>query len=155
MAFESAFTAYTGTMSAVVYEGAAFVTATPNNIIRTDQAWGVHVEWTMSGADRALIENITSLGEFRLFVFLERIGPGAGVPLPTPAAVEPILGGTIAVGNRNYVKDLQFPAGSVSEGTYHLTTAVQLYDEPAPGGEPQPVAGFIELPMVLFFKPNP
>ena len=153
MAFESGIVAYDGVMSATVYEGPAFTTATPNNIVRTSQDWGVRVQWTMTGANRPLIEALSPTAEFRLFVFLERIGPGAGVPLPTPAAIENILGGAVVGADRNYTRDLQFPAGSVSDGTYHLTTMVQLYNGPAPVGTPQAAAGFIELPMVLFFTP--
>ena len=137
MAFESGITAYDGVMSALVYEGASFVTPTPNNIVRTDSPWGVHVEWTMSGANRPLLEAFNPAAEFRLIVFLERIGPGAEIALPVPAAVENILGGTVTAGVRTYIDDLQFAAGSVPVGTYHLTTVVQLYNGPVPTGTPQ------------------
>lgn len=153
MAFESGILAYEGVMAATVYEGSAFVTATPNNIVRTSQDWGVRVQWTISGANRPLVEALAPAAEFRLFVFLERIGPGAGVPLPAPAAIENITAGAIVGSDRTYTRDLQFTAGSVSDGTYHLTAMVQLYNNPAPVGTPQAAAGFIELPMVLFFTP--
>lgn len=153
MAFESGITAYDGTMTALVYEGSAFTVPTPNNIVRTDQDWGVRVEWTMCGTNRPILEAFNPNAEFRLLVYLERIGPGAGAQLPSPAAVMPILGGTVAAGCRNYVEDLQFNAGTIGAGTYHLTTVVQLYNGPTPGGTPQPAAGFIELPMVQFYNP--
>lgn len=153
MAFESGISGYDGTMTAIVYEGSAFTSPTPNNIVRTDQDWGVRVEWRMCGPNRAILESFNPNAEFRLLVYLERIGPGAGAALPSPAAVEPILSGVVAAGCRNYTKDLQFTAGTILDGTYHLTSVVQLYNGPTPSGTPQPAAGFIELAMVQFYTP--
>lgn len=155
MSFESGITDYVGDVQSVVYEGPAFLAATPNNIVRTDQPWGVHIEWTMNGANRPVLESFNPGAEFRLQVFLERIGPGAEIALPVPNATENIVSATSTVSpaGRKYTRDLQFAAGSVPAGTYHLTSVVQLFNAPAPGGTPQPAAGFIELPMVLFFNP--
>ncbi len=153
MAFESGISDYLGDVKAVIFEGTPVVPIPPNNIVRTNEQWGVHIEWTMSGANRAAIEAIAPNAEFRLQVFLERIGPGAEITLPVPNATENILGGAVGPAGRTYTRDLQFGAGSVPDGTYHLTTMVQLFNAPAPAGTPQPAAGFIELPMVLFYNP--
>ncbi len=154
MPFESVIApVYDGTMTSVVYEGSPFTVPTPNNIIRTDQDWGVHIEWTMSGVALLFLENFNPDAVFRLLTYLERIGPGAGAVLPNPAMEVPITAGTLAGNTRTYTADLQFPAGSVPVGNYHLTSVVQLYHDAAPAGTPVPIGGFIELPMVMFFNP--
>lgn len=154
MPFESVIApVYDGTMTSVVYEGTPFTTASPNNIIRTDQVWGVHLEWTMSGAGLLFLENFNPDAVFRLQTYLERIGPGGGAVLPNPATEINIQDGTLVGNARTYTADLEFPAGSVPVGNYHLTSVVQLYHDLAPAGTPVPIGGFIELPMVMFFNP--
>jgi hypothetical protein len=94
--------------------------------------------------------------EFHLQVFLESMGPGLEYNLPEPP--EPPIGmksvPAVKVGGewiRSYTHDINIAANAVEPGTYKLVAFLQAYDRD--GVTPLGIVGFIELPLVTFYKP--
>lgn len=138
---------YKGTMQARAFEGPAPIFA-PKNVIRSDQEWGVKVDWEMHGA---LVEWLDA--EFRISVFLESIGTGpefdlAPVTVPTLSVPVTINGNGKT---REYSQTITVAPGAVPPGVYKIVTCLQLFERST--GNPTPVAGFDEGRMVQIFKP--
>jgi hypothetical protein len=141
---------YTGVMqNCNTFEVSPVGPDNPSTLIRTDQDWGVHLEWTMTGG---LVLNLQE--EFRVTVFLEDMSPNDADKQLGPVHV-PTFAGALGPGPaRTYKLDIPAAAGTVSAGVYEVTVLVQLY-ETAPSNSPWPVACFDELPIINIFKPGP
>lgn len=144
-----------GTMTATVWEASPVLVT---NIVRTDQTWGVKLDWEMKGI---LTSPLMGLGgDYHLTIYLEDMGPGSNRALPSAGPVKvDSLGGTfdpIAL-TRTFSENLTFdPAVEpVPAGIYRLTALIQLYhkDPPLGSGAPYPVAGFVEGPVIQFYVP--
>jgi hypothetical protein len=145
--------AYAGTMEAKVFEA---VPEREKNIIRTDQDWGVILDWVMTGPLTASLDE-----EFQIQIFLESMGPGTEYALPAagPHKVDTLAGvpGIDPITleeNRTYQETLTInhAVTPIDPGTYRLTVTVQLFDKVS--GTPWPVAGFFEGPMLQFYTPH-
>ncbi|MDX1996040.1 MAG: hypothetical protein SF029_26915 [bacterium] len=144
---------YKGSLEAISFEGPA-PTFPPKNVIRKDQNWGINVNWEMFGPLANWLD-----GEFRVNVYLERIGTGADVDLPQ--AIVATLSGTesavVANGSsvitRDYHHTVSIPAGSVAAGLYKVSVALQLFERAT--GNATPVAGFAHVGSVFIFDPGP
>lgn len=145
---ETNMTAYTGNMTAVAFEGPGpqFL---PKNVIRSDQNWGIKVDWEVEGA---LVDWLDAT--FHVTAHLESIGPGPEYTLPTievPTLSVPLSGGPAA--KREYSQNIDIAPGEVQAGIYKIVTTLQLYE--AASGNPTPVAGFVEGGMIQIFDPGP
>ena len=118
-----------------------------SQLIDTDQAWGVKVDWEMHGI-LAKFLNAT----FELRILLESIGPGAELALPATVVEVDTLSAPWVGGQRVYSRKITIAAGTVPAGAYKLVTLLQLYDHANPGAKPYPVAGMVEGPIVNFFN---
>ena len=138
---------YEGEMEAKLFEGAP---ERERNIIRTDQDWGVTVEWEMEGILALFLNE-----EFRLRFFLESIGPGSEYSLPVagPVTVGSLTGTLDPVGpSRSYTETITIDhtLTPIDPGTYKLTLTLQVFDTSS--GSPYPIAGFVEGPIVQFYE---
>ncbi|HVO71436.1 MAG TPA: hypothetical protein VMT24_15405 [Aggregatilineaceae bacterium] len=142
-------TAYSGSMQATVFEatgpGPAYP---PTKIIRTDQPWGVKVEWEMTGA---LVTWLNA--NFQIKVVLEKMGPGADVALP-PVLVN-TLTGTLnpAIPSRSYSYNIKVAPHATPEGVYRVVVLLHLFDDGT--GDPAPIAGFADSGYIDIFQPAP
>jgi hypothetical protein len=125
------------------------------NIIRTDQDWGVDLQWEMTG-----YEAHYGIGIWLATIFLESMGPGREYALPSP--------GPVKIANKEGSWDMTKAArvfslipdklplkvdhtiDPIDPGTYRLTVAIQYFNFI---NEPESVAGFMDGPMLQFYKP--
>jgi hypothetical protein len=118
----------------------------PVTIIRSDQDWKVHVHWTLSGKLNEFV-----CGEWCLNLFLESIGPGRELRLPDEELHVHLKPQPYET---RYWETICIPAGRVPVdmcGTpYKLVVTVTYL---TPKGEPGPMAGFVEGPVVQFYQP--
>jgi hypothetical protein len=139
-------TTYTGSITKVeVYEMVPPGVPETKNIIRTDQQWGIRLEWKMCGD---LAEWLSD--EFHVTGF---INTDSGEPrsYPLPEVVVPTLDGAWnpVERKRTYSVDLSGP--TVPAGTYKVTVRLQLYE-----GESHttvPVGGFAKCAEIMFMEP--
>jgi hypothetical protein len=134
---------------------AATITATvqdqngvsPATIIRTNQAWAVQVNWQTTGLATGMIS-----GTWHLHAYLESLGPGDDLNLIDPNDLNiPLTPGSSPV---NYSARLDVPANTVvapHSGTLYKLVVTLTYVEP--GGNPGPMAGFVEGPVLQFYNP--
>ena len=140
--------AYDGTMQAATFEVAEpGEPENPSQLIDTDQAWGVKVDWEMHGILAKFLH-----ATFELRILLESIGPGAELALPASVVEVDSLSAPWVAGQRVYSRKITIAAGTVPAGAYKLVTLLQLYDHANPGAKPYPVAGMVEGPIVNFFN---
>lgn len=141
---------YQGTMEAEPVEVAPPGVLVTRHIIRKDQAWSVRVDWEVHGSLVTWLD-----AEFRLRAYLESMGPGTEYVLPAAPVVIPTLSVPVApVGGlptRTYTTNINVNAAQVDEGIYKLVTVLQLFERST--GNPTPVAGFAEGPMIQIFQP--
>jgi hypothetical protein len=139
-------TAYTGLITkAEVYELTPPGVPATKSIIRTDQQWGVRVEWEMCGE---LAEWLND--EFHVQAFAEGIG-SAAPDYDLAVVVVPSLNGAWNPVEKKRRYSVELAGPTVAAGTYKITATVQLHE-----GEthaPVPVAGFAECTMVQFYNP--
>jgi len=137
----------TGTVSATVTEpGAA-----PSNIIQTDHAWQIDVEWEIGGMPAAFLG-----GEWEVAAYAESIGAGqekqVGPTQSVPLASAPVLPLP-----RQYNTTINVPPFSANpvqgldEGRYRLVVSI-LYKN---GGVPLEMAAFQELPFIMIYEGQP
>jgi hypothetical protein len=139
-------TAYTGSITkAEVFEMVPPGVPQTKRIIRTDQQWGIHVEWEMCGS---LAEWLND--EFHVQAFAEGMG-NAAPDYDLAEVVMPTLKGSWnpMTGKRCYSVDIVGP--TFAPGTYDMTVTVQLYE--GESHAPAPVAGFAECEKVQFYNP--
>lgn len=142
---------YQGTMEADPVETAPPGVLVTKRIIRRDQAWNVKVDWEMHGPLANWLD-----AEFRLRAYLESMGPGTEYALPAagPVAIATLSVPVAPVGGlptRIYEALIPVAALSVDVGAYKLVTVLQLFERST--GNPTPVAGFAEGPMIQIFQP--
>lgn len=132
----------------------------PTNIIRTDQDWSVHVNWTVDGLITGMIS-----GFWDLHVSLESIGPGAELDLTDPVLDDhliPLVTGG-GGGPVNYSRHVDIAAGVVPAPTHagselYIVGVSLTYREVLPGGgfgPPGPMACFSTERTVQFYNPGP
>ena len=146
---ESDLTDYQGTMATHTFEGPGPIFS-PKNVIRSDQNWGVKVDWQVTGP---LVEWLDA--EFRLNVYLESIGTGPEFDLPTVVVATlsmPVVVDGAGVKSRTYSQNVDIAAGTIPAGVYKIATTLHLYERAT--GNPTPIAGFVEGRMVNIFDPK-
>ena len=127
-----------GDISARLYEKDG---VKPTTIIRTDQAWGVKVDWFLQGS---LTEYIC--GYWCVRVSLESIGEGPEKSWESKhIRLNPCGDGT-------YSYDFKFKPGDITADfcstPYKLVVTVTYISDCY---RPGPIAGFVELPIVQFY----
>lgn len=142
--FEVEFTPYLhGTISGTVSEpGEA-----PTKIIDVNDNWNVHLDWTLTGPLQRYV-----CGTFSVDAYMESIGAGDEFELPEPPDI-PLN----PPGPGTYSADFNIPAGFMTskiqpgetDVAYKIVATVTYRD---PGGRPGPIAGFVEFPVVQFYK---
>ena len=110
----------------------------PTTIIRTDQAWKVRFHWRTYGK-----LNCVLCGKWNLRIYLEEMGKGE---FDLPGATASVA---FVSAPTDYEKDIVIPAGVVPEGIYKLVVSIT---HTVPSGEPGPIAGFAEGPLLQFYK---
>ena len=148
-----------GSLEAFTFESPEIGPDHPVTLIRTDQKWGITVNWELDGPNAAIVN-----GEFRVRAFLERMGVGTDLALPMNApkpylTVNAYSNWTADPHDPNmhlYHVDISAPdtVPFVPPGVYKITTLVQLYTGQEPLGTPMAVAGFVELPMIEIYAPS-
>jgi hypothetical protein len=141
---------YQGTLQAASFEGLGPIFP-PTNVIRSDQAWGVRVDWEVHGP---LVEWLDA--EFRISVFLESIGTGPEYNLPqvnVSTLSIPVVVDGLGNKSRTYTQNIDVAPGQVQPGIYKIATALQLFEKAT--GNPTPVAGLYEGGLVHIFVPKP
>lgn len=123
--------------------------AAPSNVIRTDSAWSVKVEFSTDLALSGVLP-----GEWVISVYLESIGQGDEIKCGTKT-IPLQLGGS---GLKNYSEVINVAAGTVSLAPGENSTPFKLvttvtYNWPTNPPTPGPMAGFSEGPIVQFYKP--
>jgi len=128
-----------GGISAEVYEVEG---ATPTNIIRTDQEWGVRIRWQLEGS---LAEFIC--GTWCVHLRMESMGPGE--ELIFDASPEIPLD---PCGDGEYSYDFRVPPGTVKDEHCSIPyKPVVTVSYRTACHRPGPMAGFVELPLVQFY----
>lgn len=113
------------------------------NIIRTDQTWGVKMEWDAVGPMCYMM-----CGKFHIKLFLEQWG---GKEFSFPAGQgEATVPCKLCPGH--YDIDIIVPAAVVPPGVFKLVISITTTN---PNDIPGPVACFAEGPMITFFQPGP
>lgn len=105
----------------------------------------IDVNWSLTGWMQRMV-----CGSWEVDAYFESIGEGKEFELEGPQAmpVDP-------TGNGQYKTSIKLPAGTIQTAPdetdilYKVTVSVTYKD---PGGRPGPIAGFVELPMVQFYK---
>jgi hypothetical protein len=89
--------------------------------------------------------------QFRINVFLEKIGTGSDVDLPVVNVhtLSELFDPTDK--SRTYSRDVTVKAGDVDPGVYKIVTCLQLFEQAT--GNPTPVAGLVEGEMIHIFNP--
>jgi len=153
MPFESPFGVpgcFEGTISAIPAHEDTPPGGPPQTIIRTDQSWHIHVSWTTTGSCTGMVG-----GQWHLHAVLESMGPGQELILTDPADhFIPLTPGPSPV---NYSRTINIPAGRVNPGptgtlVYKLVVTLTYVDLT---GSPGPMAAYVELPMIQFYRPRP
>jgi hypothetical protein len=157
--FEVEFLPYlTGTIGAKVYE----LDEPPSRIIDINDPWVVEVDWTLTGRAQRFI-----CGSCGVDVYMESIGPGPELELPDKPFENIPLN---PIGDGHYHARFDVPAGFIKthvekwweeqlEGgglkrdretdiVYKMVCTVTYKDL---GGQPGPIAGFVEMPMLQFY----
>jgi len=130
----------TGDIRADVYEiGGAYPTA----IVRTDQDWGVKIRWDLKGSMAPFI-----CGEWCVHLRLESLGTGPEITLGTSKRIP-----LDPCGKGEYKLDFRVKRGKI-EGKhcsipYKPVVTLTYYTA---CNKPGPIAGFVELPILLFYE---
>ena len=129
-----------GTVSLTVHDPSD--PGTPVNIIETDDAFDIRVDWSISGLAAPFIG-----GEWHVNAYLDdRDGVALSSGLLKGAIV--LVGPSNGQSVRNYNTTLSVAAGAVQPGLYDLTVAI-TYDN---FGPPLSIAAFCEGPILQFYK---
>ncbi len=118
----------------------------PATLIRSDQDWGVHVQWTMTGN---LVQNLDE--EFCVTLYLEDLSPADKDIQLGPIAQRTNPTGSTGPTMEVYQLNIKARAGQVPVGLYKPSVLIQLFDVPGTGA-PWPVAAFAELPIINIYK---
>lgn len=140
-------TTYTGSITKVeVYEMVPPGVPETKKIIRTDQQWGIRVEWEMCGD---LAEWLSDE-----FYVTASVDTDSGEPhsYPRPEKVIPTLDGAWNPVKRKRTYSVELPGPAVPAGTYKITVRLQLRE-----GEHHtevPVGGFVKCEEIMFMSPH-
>jgi hypothetical protein len=146
-----------GTIGAKVWEE----NEPPSRIIDFNDKWFCEVDWTLTGPMRRFI-----CGTWEVDVYMESIGKGPEFelpdvkPIPLESSKDGIYSVTIEV-PAGFIKpyweswlvelkehDLPLPEKE-TDIVYKMVCTVTYRD---PYGQPGPIAGFVEMPMMMFYK---
>ncbi len=114
---------------------------TPTNIIETDDAFAIQVDWTITGLAAPFLG-----GQWHVNAYLDDadgVAPSSGLLGGVTVAV----GGSGGSSTRSYSTIINVPAGAVQAGLYDLTVAI-TYDN---FGPPLSIAAFSEGPILQFY----
>ena len=132
-----------GFIEAVVHEHGG---VEPLSIVRTDQEWAVALKWRMEGG---LVQFVA--GKWQIHLYLESVGPGPELRLPQ-ANIE--IEVPINHKNGQYEYEFRVPPGVATvEHTTTLYKVVAAVTYITPYGDPGPMAGFVEGPILQFYEP--
>ena len=129
----------TGQMSVTVLDPSD--PGTPTNIIETDDAFAIRVNWTITGLAAPFLG-----GQWHVNAYLDDadgVAPSSGL---LGGAVVPV-GPSNGQQTRNYATTIKVAAGKVKAGLYDLTVAI-TYDN---FGPPLSIAAFSEGPILQFY----
>lgn len=135
----------TGDITAHVHE---YGSVEPITILEADKMARVHVIWTLSGPLTPFL-----CGKWYVSAFLESMGPGEEFRLPLAPGEAVAL--NPKPGPVTYEAWVDIPANRVkvtdTEGTlpYKLVVTVAYR---APNGQPGPMAGFVDGPVLQFYR---
>jgi hypothetical protein len=138
----------TGTATAVVNDPAG---SAPPNIIQTDHAWNVEVEWEIDGPLAPALG-----GEWEVTVYAESLGGGEEKQIGDTKTVSLAAAPALPL-PRQYATTVNIPTSAadavkgLGEGRYRLVTAI-LYKNL---GFPLEMAAFIEGPIVMIYEGQP
>lgn len=134
-----------GAISAHVHE---YGSVAPRTILEADKDARIHVRWTLDGVLAPFVA-----GTWYVNAFLELMGPGRDLRLPLmPGVAVPL---TPRRGPVQYEAWVDIPANTITitddEGTkpYKLVVTVTYR---APNNQPGPMAGFVDGPVLQFYK---
>jgi len=122
--------------------------ATPTNIIRSDQAWGVDFTWDLHGTLVPMI-----CGYWCLHVCLESVGPGQELKLPDSIPGAPEVKIPVNQASGHYSYHFHVPAGVVQPqhcSTPYKLVATITYETQY--GSPGPLAGYVDGPVLQFYR---
>lgn len=122
----------------------------PNRVLELGRDWWVYVEWTLKDDPNNYL--VASLrGTWEVKVKLESMGEGFEGQVGQTAVIQ-LDGRTTPYDQWIYVSNQPDPANPDNQGAFKLVVLITFKD---PAGEPQPMAGFCEGPMLQFYKPLP
>lgn len=127
----------TATVTELAGTGPFPASLNPVHSIRSDQAWGVRVQWSTGGALGPLLS-----GTWNVTVYLDRMSGGAHPPVVQTAPVSPTNPAT-------YTVDIPFAAGAVSAGAYRIAVTITMT---GPSGVPAPLGGVGDGPLLQFYN---
>jgi hypothetical protein len=131
-----------GDILAKVYEIGG---ASPTNIVRVDQDWGVKVHWDLKGSLAPFI-----CGEWCLHLRLESLGPGPEIVFNAKRRI-PLN----PCGRGRYDFDFRVRRGKIRADhcsiPYKPVVTITYYTA---CHKPGPIAGFVELPIMQFYDPG-
>lgn len=112
----------------------------PITAILTDENWILHIEWNLLSLAHRNIR-----GNWFLNVYLAPFGIGSEIMLNTEPIILPM---NSSLDLPIYSKDIHLTPGAVSAGAYSIVITVTSQNEK---GEPSPMAGFCQLPNIVFY----
>lgn len=131
-----------GDIHARIYEKRG---ASPTNIVRVDQDWGVKVHWYLKGSLARLI-----CGKWCLHLRLESMGPGRDLLFNAPRKIR-----LNPCGRGKYSFDFRVKRGTIRPHhcsiPYKPVVTITYYTV---CHKPGPIAGFVELPIMQFYDPG-
>lgn len=142
-------------LKCTIFEGTAVPAPplpAPLGIIRSNQDWGVLVQWTTTGSLVPVIP-----GVWHLNLHLESIGPGPELRLPAGEIHVPLTPGASP---QSYAVPIYVPAGTVPAPTHAtqpyllVATITHSFCEQGPYS-PSSMAGYHEGPILQFYNPGP
>lgn len=122
----------------------------PNHVLELGRNWSVYVKWTLK--DDPQNHLVASLrGTWEVKVKLESIGEGFEGQVGKTAVV-PLDGRTTPYDQRIKISNQPDPTDPKNEGAFMLVVLITFKN---PAGQPQPMAGYREGPVLQFFKALP
>jgi len=123
----------------------------PNQVLETDIAWAVKVDWRIYGLDAPAIG-----GNWNIKVFVESMGPGPEKQIG--AANVPVSDAAPSL-DRHYTTTINMPAGTIAtdgheDGVYKLVTVITHSNTGAGVTKRDKMAAFAEEPLLQFYTPE-
>jgi hypothetical protein len=146
--FESKYVNFQGAITECgVWETPPPEPTTPyDTVIRADQPWLIHLKWEVAG-----LAVPVQAGQWHVDAYLESMGSGPEFKLPIPIAthVMPLTFGQTEYLFEHTVDPDTVPVEPGHSTPYKLVVTVVYH---RPDGQPGPMAGFVELPVLQFYK---